>query len=319
MIRILHLEPETIGPYVEGLRKLEHDITYPLADGGDAFRIDHGAEYHPFFSNLGEAHFLVALDGDQVIGGIAGILRSARAAGSLVIAGYACDYKLARPYRGRGLAARMLFRGLAEILNPLNPERYRSFRYLYGAAMRGEKGDVTHTARGATPLKLAKPVARLSIYFVTPERLARVEPADAPGPPAPLGLDFSPEAQASAEPPGIVSTAGRKDLRLVSSGEPWPLLHLALGPSAWRPNLAAYLRSAGEAMVARQAPGPACFGLDERLIDQIEWLRRHGIAPGATATIVGFRSPFGLDWARPGRMVAPLASFPWIHLATSEI
>lgn len=315
MIRVLHLEPNTIGPYVAGLRALERDITYPLAGGDDAFWIDHGAEYHPFFSGLGEAHFLVALDKDRVVGSVAGILRRATANGVSFTSGYACDYKVAPSHRGSGVAMRMLFSGLREILNPFNPARYRSFQYIYGAAMRGAKGDVSRSARGAHPLKLIRPIGRLAIYFVSPQRLAALDTSDPPASPEPGGLDFSPDIESAAEPPGVVSTAGRKDLRLESSGQSWPLAHLPLGPSAWRPNLPAYLRRAGETLVGKNAGGDACFALDERLAATIAWLRQRDIAPGATATVLAGKNPI----APRGPSIQPLSNFPWIHLATSEI
>jgi len=60
-LRFVHLKSDGIAPYVEGLRALERDIEYPIADGADAFRIDHGAEYHPFFSDLGDANFILGV------------------------------------------------------------------------------------------------------------------------------------------------------------------------------------------------------------------------------------------------------------------
>ena len=45
-----------LKPYVVGLRKLEREISYPIADGADSFVIDHGVNYHPFFSKMGKKH-----------------------------------------------------------------------------------------------------------------------------------------------------------------------------------------------------------------------------------------------------------------------
>ena len=107
---------------------------------------------------------------------------------------------------------------------------------------------------------------------------------------------------------GVISTAGRKDLRLVSTAEPWPLAHLALGPAAWRPSWGAYLAAAGAALVDHRIAGPACFGVDDRLRDHVAWLAGEGVEPGAVCT-VSTRSPC------PRGFLAP----PWVHLATSEI
>ena len=43
------LKPKEIEPYVEALRTLEKAIHYPINNGEDAFFIDHGSQYHPFF------------------------------------------------------------------------------------------------------------------------------------------------------------------------------------------------------------------------------------------------------------------------------
>lgn len=314
MIRVHHVDAATIARWVPGLAALERDISYPISDGADRFRIDHGPDYHPFFSTLGEAHFLVAAEGDRVVGTIAGILRRATFGERSITTAYACDYKIAPEHRGGGLASRMLLRGLAEILSPLSPSSYRSFRYVYGAAMRGAKGDVLRSARGAlNPLRLVAPAARLHLYFVAPAALARLEPAGCPDSVPPGGLELSPDAAAIAEGPGIVSTAGRKDYVLESTGAPWTLVHLPLGPSAWRPTLGHHLRAGGEALLARGAPGPVCFAIDERLVAHVTWLRGQGLEPGATATIVTWRFPF------PGERVPDPREYPWIHLASSEI
>lgn len=314
MIHVHHVDATTIARWAPGLRALERDISYPIADGADRFRIDHGPDYHRFFSTLGEAHFLVAVDGERVVGSVAGILRRAEWGGRTFTTAYACDYKVAADHRGAGLASRMLLRGLAEILSPLNPPRYRSFRFVYGAAMRGAKGDVLRSARGAlNPLRLVSPAARLALYFVEPTALARLEPAGCPADVPPGGLDLSPDVATTAEGSGIVSTAGRKDYVLESTRAPWTLVHLPLGPSAWRPTLAHHLRVGGEVLAARGDRGPVCFALDERLTEHGAWLRERGLTPGATATIVAWKLPFS------GRDVPEPRDYPWIHLATSEI
>ena len=67
---------------------------------------------------------------------------------------------------------------------------------------------------------------------------------------------------------GLVSTAGRKDLRRVSSGAQWPLVHLGLGPAAWPSRWVDYLR-----LAAADHPGAfCCFALDERLAAHLAWI-----------------------------------------------
>ena len=114
-LRFVHVTAEGLGPYLSSLRALERGIRYPIADGADHFTIDHGEAYHPFFSRLGEAHFLLALRGDEVVGSVAGVLRAVRAGEREVQALYLCDLKLAAQERGQGVARRLLQRGLFEI------------------------------------------------------------------------------------------------------------------------------------------------------------------------------------------------------------
>ena len=304
-LRIVLVDAAGVAPYAEGLRRLEHDIVYPIADGGDHFRIDHGPAYAPFFAELGEAYFAIALEGDEVVGNAVGILRRARLGERSIVTGYGCDYKVAPRLRGSGLGPKMLRFGLGQLVAPANTH-FRTWRFAYGAAMRGARGDVLRSGRGLHPLQLVGPYARLLLWFVAPARLAELSEAGCPPPPAAPGLDLSPDAGARSAL-GIVSTAGKKDLRLVSTGEAWPLQHLVRGPGAWGPSLAAYLRSAGEALLTGGAPGEACFALDERLVDHVGWLRARGLEPGAVCTVVAWRA-----WPRIPRP-------PWVHLATSEI
>ncbi|HEY2744577.1 MAG TPA: GNAT family N-acetyltransferase [Polyangia bacterium] len=301
-VRIEVVTADGLRPYLAQLQELEAEIKYPIGDGSDHFTIDHGPEYHAFFAGLGAPMFMIAVDGDELVGIFAGIERSARSAGAVVKTVYGADFKLAARVRGSGLSRRMIWKGF---LMGMSPSFLRRWRVAYVTAMRGARGDVTRSVRGLNVGKLARPGARLSIYFIDPARLAALRVDGAPPPPPPSGMDLSPEPASRA--PGLASTAGTKDLRLHSTGAPWPLVHLPLGPSAWAPSHAAYLRRAGEAMLAEKLPGPACFALDDRLADHAGWLAAQNITPGAVCTVY----TFGL----PG---APKPS-PWVHLATSEI
>lgn len=304
MTRYELLRPGELGPYLGDLRKLERGISYPVGDG-DRFFIDHGEAYHPFFSRMGEARFLVAIDGGRAVGAVAGVFKPATAGGERFEAVYLCDLKLDPGYRGRGVARGLLWRALA--LAALRPE-LRRWRLAYGAAMQGERGDVMRSARGAHAARLARPWARLRLWFAAPAALAALDPAGCP--PTPSGfLDLSPEAtpaDALDASLGLVSTAGRKDFRLLSSGEPWPLVHLTAGPGRWR-TWGRYLREAGEGLLRLRPGALACFALDERLDDHARWLAARGLAADTRCTVYALRLPGG----------PPRGSL--VHLATSEI
>jgi hypothetical protein len=296
-LRFVHVTAAEIGPFAGSLRELEASIQYPIADGADAFTIDHGPDYHPFFSRLGEAHFLLALRGDEVVGSIAGVLRTVSAGDRTIPSLYLCDLKLAVELRGGGTARRMLRRGLLEIAK--HPQG-RRVRLLYGAAMIGERGDVMRSARGTNPLRLGQAIARLHLYFVEPARLAALEGA---GPACPVGDKLD----ASGPAADMIETRGAKDLRLRSSGAAWPLVHLTCAPWHASPSWGAWLRSCGERLSSRTDGAVACFALDERLAAHHAFLSRAGITPGARCTIHGLA------------LTPALRSTRFAHLATSEI
>ena len=305
-VRFILVQPSGLGPYVEGLRAIERATEYPIADGADAFTIDHGERYEAFFTALGyEVRFLVALDGDRVVGGCVGMYRDIRIRGRAARAAYGADWKMAPAYRGLGVARQMMIWGASKLADPT----LRRWRYAYVAAMRGMHGDVMRAVRGLHPGKLARPAGQLAVYFVDPARLASLSLDGAPPPPDPDGgVDLSPDPAGTVEPPGLVSTAGRKDLRLKSTGAPWPLVHLPHGPARWRPSWPAHLKACGQALVGRgQAASRACFAVDQRLDTHIDFLSAQGIDPGAVCTV------YSLDLTLRARRAA------WLHLATSEI
>ncbi len=302
-LRVEVLESFDVARYVPALRELERSITYPLADGAEHFFIDHGPEYHPFFSAIGDrAGFIFAFDGDLLVGTFAGVLRRARLGERTVPSMYLADYKIRAEYRGTAVGRTILWSCVGLLRYP----ELRAPRLFYGAAMRGARGDLMRSARGArSVMRLTRPVATLAVYFADPTRLARLDPSNAPGPPAGRGLDLSPEVAPLARGPGVTNTAGRKDLRLVSTGAPFPLEHLPFGPSLQAAGFGAYLRACGEALA--DSPARACFAVDERLDDRVRWLRGQGLEPGARCTVYAMR--------------VPPANGPvdWVHLATSEI
>jgi hypothetical protein len=300
-VRFVITGPEGLAPYVDGLRELERSILYPIADGADQFFIDHGPEYHPFFSRQGRARFLLALRADRVVGSMTGVERPIQVAGQTLRAGYLCDLKLAAPERGRGLAGRMIRHGFRHIL--LDGTFWRT-QFIFGAAMRGASGDVMRATRGAHPFKLASVSARLQLFFASANALSTLDLSQAPAPPeSPGALLGTAEAYEGTD---ICSTAGRKDLRLVSTGSPWRLLHLPKGPGAWTPSWGAYLRRCGERIIKEGFAGDVCFAMDERLQDHLTWLAAQGIKPGAVCTVYALH--LGLS-----RRAA------WVHLPTSEI
>ena len=306
----LHIvDSEGFAPYAKDLRTLERSVTYPIDDGADEFFIDHGPDYYPFFAELGDPYFMVCEHEGKALGAVAGVFREARVFGELMGSAYLGDFKLARSVRGGALSRRVALRALrAAFLEP----RFWRWRLGYFAAMRGKNGDVMRSmkSRKGHVGAINRPFAELAIFFEPPERLAELSLTNSPPPPMPnTGIDLSPNVLQRCQGAGWMTTAGRKDLRLVSTSEPWPLTHLAAGPDAWAPTFAHYVQRCGSELVASDPTTTTCFSLDLRLKDQLAWLAGQGIEPGATCGV------YGLALLRPGR----LGSAKWLHLATSEI
>lgn len=294
---------------VAALRALEASITYPLDDGQDAFTLDHGAAYHSFFSEQGAAYFLCAFDGlrGPLVGSGVGIFKPASLDGVSFPTVYLCDVKVAAAHRGRGISHRIHGEALARAA--ITPELQR-FRLAWGVAMRGARGDVRKSWTGSHVARLAAPLGELAIYFADLSSLARLDPSTCPPSPQRGVLDLSP--QTSSGEPLLISTAGKKDLRRVSTGEPLPLLHFPLNPALARPTFGHALQRAGIAATTNKMPelcsSPGtqiCFALDKRLAPLIVWLRRQGIETATSATVLGLSLP----GSRRGI----------VHLATSDI
>jgi hypothetical protein len=300
-VRIAIVEPAGMARYAEQIRDLERSITYPIAGGADRFWIDHGPGYSGFFEGLGEAGFMLALDGDRVIGMVAGAFREVGGpAGKAVPAMYGGDFKIRREARGTGLGRRMFLRGLWAMF--FDRDRVRPWKLAFGAAMQGDRGDVTRSyARPFHPGRLGSPLAELAMAFCPVDRLRDLP--DGPGAPA-GGCDLGVRR---ARPPWE-RTDGRKDLRLVSTGEPWPLVHLPAAPDQWGAGVGAWLRTASAGLADSDI---ACFAIDRRLAAPLAWLTEHGVPTGTRAIVYAFaRPPGGLGaWRRA----------PWVHLPTSEI
>ena len=203
-----------LRPWAAELAALEAAITYPIDDGRDRFAIDHGAAYHPFFSAMGDPRFLVALDEGRVVGSVAGVFRDAYEMGGHTPSVYLCDFKIAASHRGTGLGRRMAAHALWRAVTDRSLWRWE---VAYAAAMRGERGDVMRSARGLHAAHLMRAGATLGVYFVQAKTLAALDPRECPAPPSAPGLDLSPTVTQTSRGPGVTTTAGRKDLRLVST------------------------------------------------------------------------------------------------------
>ncbi len=289
-----------LAPYAAGLRAIEKSISYPIADGQDSFHIDHGPLYHPFFSSMGKARFLVALEGETVIGSLTAVWRELDAGGKRYTGLYFCDLKLTQAWRGRGLVRRMLWHVFVRW--PFRRD-FQGWSFVFFAAMRGDRGDVGRSFRGWHLGRILRPIGRLALYFVPLPQLSQL-PEEAPVTPRSTGLNFSPNNVNKWQ-----STQGSKDFQLLSTGRAWPLVHLPQPPQA-TDQWGQYLRATSSRLLIDCPDAIACFGVDERFAAHIEWLSQQRLERGASCLLYCFSIPF----AGPR-----LSGWAWTHLATSEI
>ena len=296
---VLHLTPSQLAPWAPKLAALEREVPYPVDICSERFVLRHGPQYHEFFSSMGDAHFLLAVHGDELIGCIVAVLKPVRTPGGDVPAVYFGDLKVADAWRGRLVPARLMFTAVSEWAR--SPRRH-AWRFAFGAAMRSAKGDVMRAARGPSLLRLGAPFATFDVYHVAPERLTALDTSVAPSTQTGAGVDLSPSVTQD-----VVSTCGSKDFVHESTGRRWPLVHLPTGPTAWGASHADYLVRSAKHLVASDEPGPACFALDRRLVAEREFLARRDISASATYTVYAFST------SHRTRRAA------WAHLATCEI
>ena len=310
------IESYELGPYIADLRALEASMTYPLDD--DAFTIDHGEAYHPFFSRMGAARFLIVEVDGVALGTLAGVWREVEIGGVRTQAVYLGDFKLDPSLRGGKTARALALHALSQWWR--RPE-LGGWRFVFGAAMRGTKGDVMRTTRsdgksergGYHAGTLLEPIGSQVLYFVSPSELARVSSKGEPLWPTEYA-DLTPDADLVGG--ALERTAGRKDFQLMSTGRPWPLVHLPIAPQRCPLGYGAYLRRCAKLLIEQDLltgeRSVACFGVDARATHAIGWLARAGLEPGARCGFYGIHFP--KSKAHPD-----IREVPYIHLSTAMI
>lgn len=205
MLHVIRLTPNDEPLYRSRIVSIEGDVTYPL--GSDRFTIDHGDDYFAFFRRLGEVHYFVACDGDDVLGVMAAVERTIGWGGSSHSCLYLCDLK-----RRPGAGATVVLASLARRFEQHIGDRIRDG---YGVSMNAADGQnrlVRILTRRDPELRCA---ARLNLFSLDAEQALRASPVI---------------ARHRGEAPRWLSLAGKKDIVLQSSGTAMALLHAQFGP-----------------------------------------------------------------------------------------
>lgn len=187
---------------------IEQIAQYPL--GNDFFQIDHGENYFAFFDRLGEVNYYVALDGDRVAAVGAGILRQLPHS----LAWYLCDLKVHPDYQRRRLSLRILHYAISDSMGRCDRG--------YSILMNPGDGSLSRLARiyQRFPLVQFHHSTTLNLYSFDAETIDRLSP---------LLIEHR-------GPISYLSLQGIKDLRLTSTGQILPLLHVQWGVTAHQGN-----------------------------------------------------------------------------------
>jgi Fe-S cluster biosynthesis and repair protein YggX len=97
-IKQINLQSER-AEYSKKLQHFESQFVYPLGD--KTFTIMHGAvsDYFTFFEHLGEVHYFVMEENEEIIGAFCAVLRDTW---------YLCDFKIHPDYRGKKLYLKLM-------------------------------------------------------------------------------------------------------------------------------------------------------------------------------------------------------------------
>ena len=165
-------DENSVLQYVADLKKIEKDILYPLNNGSESFRINHGDNYTPFFTNQGyKTRFLIIKDSNSVIGGLVGVWKKATLNKDKLNILYVADLKLKKEYRGNGVIKKGLFYLFFKW--PFN-QSLQGWDFIYFCAMQKKNRGVEKTFKGLHLGRLSSSITEFVIYMVEPEELKKL-------------------------------------------------------------------------------------------------------------------------------------------------
>lgn len=190
-----------------GIVAIEKIAKYPL--GNDFFEIDHGLDYFAFFDRLGKVNYYVMHE-DNIVGAVgAGILRQIpyRQGEAPMSAWYLCDLKVHPNYQRRNLSLRILSHAIFDGIRECNCGYAISMNPGDGSSNRWVK-IMEHYSK----IKFTTST-QLGIYSLDAATMSDI---------APLIIKYRGNIS-------YMSLKGIKDLRLQSTGNIMPLVHVQWG------------------------------------------------------------------------------------------
>ncbi|MBX2864815.1 MAG: hypothetical protein KTR27_14790 [Leptolyngbyaceae cyanobacterium MAG.088] len=199
------ISPPERSHFQSRIAALEKEAVYPIGD--DFFQIDHGDDYFAFFERLGQVKYYIGLDnsGDRVVAVGAWVLR--QIPDSPHCTWYLCDFKVHPAYQRQLLSLRLLRYAIAQ--NKETCDRGYAISMNSGC----DRANRLVKAFCRFPQMRFRHAINLGIYSLDAASMQTVEP-----------LLISHRG-----PISYCSLKGIKDLRLQSSGQVLPLLHVQWG------------------------------------------------------------------------------------------
>ena len=279
-------EFEIIGPgqvkkYIRDFKTLEKKIEYPLEDGNGSFKIDHGLNYHTFFTQQGfKTRFAVIKKDEKIIGTVAGIWKPIRINNKDYTGFYISDLKIDSNYRKKNILRKLLWYLLKRW--PITPD-YQGWDFNYYCTMLRKGKGVDISFKSFNPAKLPSYSATMNIYMVNPRDLLLLNLNSLPDNEKSKSINLSP-----LRIENVLWNNGIKDIVSTTDNSIMQLGHL-------HPQILTKKFSSGFneiiSEIVHKDKGLACFAVDYRETEKIKWLDSKGISTKTRCNIFSF-SPF---------------------------
>jgi hypothetical protein len=237
--------------FQDGITAIEKIAKYPL--GNDFFQIDHGLDYFAFFDRLGKVNYYVMHDNGRVAAVGAGILRQIpyQQNTAPLFAWYLCDLKVHPDYQCRNLSLRIFSHAIVDGIGECNRGYTISMNPGDGSRNRWVK-----VIDNYSKIKFTTST-QLGIYSLDAAKMNDI---------APLIMKHRGNIT-------YMSLKGIKDLRLQSTGDVLPLIHVQWGANIEK----------GTQSVIPGYTHMFCVPNNDELAQELE---HKGIYPGASASVV---------------------------------
>jgi hypothetical protein len=273
--------PEDVSQYISDFRSLEEKIEYPLENSHGNFRIIHGDNYHTFFTQQGfKTRFVAIKNENKVIGVIAGIWKPIKIKNKNYTGFYISDLKIDLDHRKKNILKKLLWFLLKRW--PITSD-YQGWDFNYYCAMLRNGKGVDHSFKGFNPAKLPSQSATMNIYMVDPSALLPLNLSTLPEDEENDVVNLSPLREEE-----VLWNVGIKDIHSTIDNSILKLGHLH--PKILTKKFSSLLNQC-ISEISNKENGLACFAVDDRESNKIDWLTSYGITTNTKCNIFSF-SPF---------------------------